>query len=627
MSGYHMRLPVLILSLLALACGGRGDVAAPAPTGADGGGPAAASGPAAMDPGAFGTLRATLERRIAMAPGEVAVTVMDLETGARWGHNADVSMHAASTMKVPVLLELFRQAAEGRYRLDDPVRIRTTFTSIADGSTYQLTAQSDSENALYRMEGRTLPREELARRMIVRSSNLATNILIEEVDAGAVRRTMERLGAPDMNVLRGVEDIPAYERGMNNTTTADALATVMTAIAACEAGDVAEAMRPLTPEDCGRMAEILAGQEFTEGIPAGVPTGVRVANKTGWITGIDHDAAIVYPQGRSPYVLVVLTRGIEEEPVSARVIRELSELTWDGLMGPELADLGLTDRSELESLHRTHRVAGLEDRTFNHERYWGVVDPVLERSGTLTAERIGASVEGRDIRAVSYGSGPATVLLWSQMHGNESTASMSLADIFAFLTDAPEHPLARRIGEALTVVAVPMLNPDGAQRFRRRNAMGIDINRDARQLTTPEARALKGIRDRLEPEFGFNLHDQNVRTTVGETGRTAAIALLAPPWSASRDDDEVRERAKRVAAVVRLGVEPVVEGRVARYDDTFNPRAFGDLMQQWGTSTVLIESGGWAGDPEKQHLRLANFVGILAALDAIATGAYDDVNM
>jgi hypothetical protein len=113
---------------------------------------------------------------------------------------------------------------------------------------------------------------------------------------------------------------------------------------------------------------------------------------------------------------------------------------------------------------------------------------------------------------------------------------------------------------------------------------------------------------------------------VGETGRQAAFALLAPPWGEPRDDDAVRERAARLAGVMRLAVDSILDGRIARYDDSFNPRAFGDLMQQWGTSTVLVESGGWDGDPEKQHLRLANFVGILSALDALASGTYAQVS-
>jgi hypothetical protein len=212
------------------------------------------------------------------------------------------------------------------------------------------------------------------------------------------------------------------------------------------------------------------------------------------------------------------------------------------------------------------------------------------------------------------------------MHGDESTATMALADILRFLVEAPDDPLRQRLAARLTITFVPMLNPDGAEVFQRENAAGIDVNRDGRRLVTPEARALKALRDSLAPQFGFNLHDQGVRTRAGEGGTQAAIALLAPAYDEARNYNEVRSRARLVAAVIARGLNGEVPGRVAKYDDTFNPRAFGDLMQQWGTSTVLIESGGLPNDPEKQRLRALNVAGILAALDAIATGSVAAAN-
>jgi hypothetical protein len=178
------------------------------------------------------------------------------------------------------------------------------------------------------------------------------------------------------------------------------------------------------------------------------------------------------------------------------------------------------------------------------------------------------------------------------------------------------------LAERLTITFVPMLNPDGAELFQRENAAGIDVNRDGRRLATPEAQALKSLRDSLSPQFGFNLHDQSVRMRVGPAGRQAAIALLAPAYDEARSYNNVRSRARLVAAVMARALEQDIPGRVARYDDAFNPRAFGDLMQQWGTSTVLIESGGLPDDPEKQRLRALNVGAILAALDAIATGQF-----
>jgi hypothetical protein len=279
----------------------------------------------------------------------------------------------------------------------------------------------------------------------------------------------------------------------------------------------------------------------------------------------------------------------------------------------------------LEDLYDDVRAPGLEERTFSPETWWEVVTPFLESSPELTVEEIGRSAEGRPLRLVSFGDGPVPVLLWSQMHGDESTASMALADFFRWAAAEPEHPVLVELGRRLTIHVIPILNPDGAARFQRRNAQGVDVNRDARALATPEGRALKEARDRLEPAFGFNLHDQAVGTRVGDTDRGTAIALLAPPFNEARDVNPVRRRAMEVAAVIRTALEPHVGGYMARWDDTFNPRAFGDLMTAWGTSTILIESGGWEGDPEKQFLRKLNFVGILSALDAIAGESHADV--
>lgn len=279
-----------------------------------------------------------------------------------------------------------------------------------------------------------------------------------------------------------------------------------------------------------------------------------------------------------------------------------------------------TTPAQLTALYDDARVAGLDDRRFGHTAYWRAVRPYL--GATVDARVAGLSAEGREIRHLTFGDGPTQVLLWSQMHGNESTASMSLADIIRFFHDSPDHPLARRIAQGSTVHMVPMLNPDGAERFQRRNAQGIDVNRDARRLQTPEGQLLKAIRDQVEPHFGFNLHDQNARVRVGQSDRGVAIALLAPAFNAARDVDDKRRRAMQVSTLLIEAMEPLVGDHIAKYDDTFNPRAFGDLMGAWGASTILIESGAWPDDPQKQHLRKANFVGILTALDAIATGRY-----
>ena len=279
--------------------------------------------------------------------------------------------------------------------------------------------------------------------------------------------------------------------------------------------------------------------------------------------------------------------------------------------------------AEAEEISRQYRVAAIANRRFTHAELWSALAPATA-SPALQVEEIGRSVQGRAIRAVTYGSGPTTVLLWSQMHGDESTATMALADIIAWLGDARRggDPLRARIASALTVVMVPMLNPDGAEQFQRENAVGVDVNRDARRLATPEGRALKQLRDSLEPDFGFNLHDQNARTLTEPGGRQVAIALLAPAAEESRSYGPGRARARLVAAGIAAVLAHDIPGRIARYDDAFNPRAFGDLMQQWGTSTVLIESGALPDDPQKQRLRALNVMAIVTALEMIASERY-----
>jgi hypothetical protein len=268
-----------------------------------------------------------------------------------------------------------------------------------------------------------------------------------------------------------------------------------------------------------------------------------------------------------------------------------------------------------------HRLAAISSRRFTHAELWRALGPTL-RSPSLHVTEIARSMHGRPIRAVTFGTGETTVLLWSQMHGDESTATMALADLLGWMAEAEGDSVRERIRAALRVVMVPMLNPDGAELFQRENAAGVDVNRDARRLATPEARALKALRDSLRPDFGFNLHDQGARTLAGPRGEQVAIALLAPAADAREAFEGARADAGLVAATIARVLADEIPGRIAKYDEGFNPRAFGDLMQSWGTRTVLIESGALRGDPQKQRLRTMNVVAILSALDAIASGAW-----
>jgi hypothetical protein len=261
-------------------------------------------------------------------------------------------------------------------------------------------------------------------------------------------------------------------------------------------------------------------------------------------------------------------------------------------------------------------------RHFQPEHFHEILDAIhIASRNFISVRRVGESAEGRPIRLASVGSGDTRVLLWSQMHGDESTATMAIADILRFLeAHRQETPIAR-ILSTLKLQFLPMLNPDGAARTQRRTAQEIDMNRDALALVTPEARLLKEVRSELQPRFGFNLHDQEL-SSVGTGRNLTAIALLAPAYDAQKSDNEVRMDAKHVAAVFASAMENVLPGRCARYDDTFEPRAFGDNMQKWGTSTLLVESGHEVDDPGKNVIRRLNFTGIMASLYGIATGEY-----
>ena len=298
-------LPALLLANLALVV-----TSSPACLAAQG------APPAPSRPATVAALRAQLATRIAAQPGaEVAIWYVDLARGDTLAMNADVSFHAASTMKVPVMIELFRRVDAGALSLDAPLRLEQTFASIVDGSPYTLDAGSDSDSLLYARVGTDVSLRELDERMITRSSNLATNALIGLLDAKVVNATAHALGASRIDVLRGVEDDKAYAAGLNNTTTARDLGVLLAGI---ERGTVA------SRASCDAMKDVLMRQEFNDEIPAGLPAGTPVAHKTGWITATLHDAAIVYPKGRAPYVLVVLTRKIADEKVAARLIADLS---------------------------------------------------------------------------------------------------------------------------------------------------------------------------------------------------------------------------------------------------------------------------------------------------------------
>lgn len=274
-------------------------------------------------------LAAQIRDRIARVPGaEVAVSYRDLATGDSLDIGADVDFHAASTMKIPVMLEVLRDVEAGRLGLDQQILLVNRFHSIVDGSPYSLDPGDDSDSLVYTLVGQRVPVRELLERMIVRSSNLATNELVALVGAENANATAHALGATHIRVLRGVEDIKAFDAGLNNTTTSSDLAVLLERIERHEA---------LSAGSAQLMKEILLRQQFNDEIPAGLPPGTPVAHKTGSITATLHDAAIVYPPGRKPYVLVVLTRAIPQEPVARSLIADVSRLTWNYATGAATA--------------------------------------------------------------------------------------------------------------------------------------------------------------------------------------------------------------------------------------------------------------------------------------------------
>ncbi|MDI1323951.1 MAG: M14 family metallopeptidase [Algoriphagus sp.] len=284
-------------------------------------------------------------------------------------------------------------------------------------------------------------------------------------------------------------------------------------------------------------------------------------------------------------------------------------------------DFEVIPLTTLESAFNQFKEPAITHRRFKHAD----IQPLIEKhKGTFEISELGKSIEGKSISNLKWGSGKTKVMLWSQMHGNESTATMALFDLFNFLeaTGDEYDELRNTLKTQLNLSFIPMLNPDGADAFKRRNALDIDLNRDAISQISPEAVILKSARDSFEPVFGFNLHDQQIYYNVKGTPKQATISILAPAYNVETEVNEVRERAMQTIVGMNEVLQQVIPGQVGKYDDEFEPRAFGDNIQKWGTSTILIESGGYTDDPEKQYIRKLNFMIILNALHQIATEAY-----
>ena len=250
---------------------------------------------------------------------QVSLALYDLASGYQLLVRPDEPFHPASTFKLGVMMEVFHQASEGEFSLDELLMVKNSFTSIADKSLFSLSPQDDSETDLYQHIGEQFSLRDLTRRMIVHSSNLATNLLIEKVGAARVTRFMQELGTNGLIIRRGVEDNQAYALGMNNSATARSLMQILVRLA--KRGVV-------SPAVSDEMIAILQEQYYNEGIPARLPAGVKVAHKTGWIDKLYHDAAIVYPSGHTPYVIVVMTSGLSESDAAPALVAGLSQIIY-----------------------------------------------------------------------------------------------------------------------------------------------------------------------------------------------------------------------------------------------------------------------------------------------------------
>lgn len=242
------------------------------------------------------------------------------------------------------------------------------------------------------------------------------------------------------------------------------------------------------------------------------------------------------------------------------------------------------------------------------------------KSVGLPVTEVGRSNENREIYNIEWGKGKLKIFMWSQMHGDEPTATSSLMDMLFFLQKNKSVKWVADLEKIVTIRAVPMLNPDGQERFQRRNAQSIDINRDARDLATPEGRLLKKLRDDWKPEIGFNLHNQNPLTTVGRSRNQAAISLLAVSGNSESKFSPEGERNKRLCTAMIRALENFIPGHIARYEDDYMPTAFGDRMSEWGTATILVETGALHGKDEMFLIKM-NFIAYLTALHALATGS------
>jgi hypothetical protein len=267
----------------------------------------------------------------------------------------------------------------------------------------------------------------------------------------------------------------------------------------------------------------------------------------------------------------------------------------------------------------------VKDRFFKHSL---LIDLLKLLNNNFSTKEVGQSSLGRTINLVKWGNGPTKIFLWSQMHGDEATATMALFDLMNFLSLKSEfNEINDLLASKCTLYILPMLNPDGAELFTRRNAMGIDINRDYQKQQSVEAQLLRQLRNKINPDFGFNLHDQSTLWSAANSANPATISLLAPAYDQGLSVNSVRKKAMQVISLINKDIQHDIPDHIARFDDEYEPRAFGDNFQAEGTSTILIEAGGFKNDLEKQFIRKVYFKSILSGLITIAKESFKDEDL
>jgi hypothetical protein len=264
----------------------------------------------------------------------------------------------------------------------------------------------------------------------------------------------------------------------------------------------------------------------------------------------------------------------------------------------------------------------LQNRFFKHSDIMKLIEN-LKKTDVFQIQKVGESFENKEIYLLKIGTGKKKIFLWSQMHGDEPTATAALFDVFNFFTDTIYYnDVKRLILNNSTIFFLPLVNPDGTDQFNRRNSMMIDLNRDANKLESPEAKLLMNLFDLIKADFGFNLHDQSHRFSVGNSPKQATISFLAPPIDYNKSVDSVRLNSMKLISGLYELLNKFIPGHISKYSDDYEPRAFGDNFQRKGTRTILVESGGWKNDPEKQFIRKLNFILLLSAFKQIADGSF-----